>query len=341
VRGSPIPVLQGIDYNPEIGWAQFSFSDEGIFLYRNSGQARLGMVTVQWVQGTQRLEPLLAKPDVYRYPRLSPDGRRLAVSTQDVWTYDLERDIFTRLTFTESNASDPVWTPDGQYIVYHGVEGLFWIRSDGSGKPQPLTQAKNGHYPSSFTPDGKRLAFHELTSTTGTDVWTLPVENDGTGLRAGKPELFLQTAFNERNASFSPDGRWLAYASDESGRLEVYVSGFPDKSGKWQISNGGGLYPIFSRDGRNLFYRTADNQIMAAAYRASGDSFRPEKPRLWSATKIADSGLSGTNFDVSPDGTRIAALLPFDAPGDHQLNNEIKVLLNFFDELRRRVPQGK
>ena len=117
------------------------------------------------------------------------------------------------------------------------------IRSDGAGKPQPLTQSKNSQNPWSFTPDGKRLAFYEQDSKTSNDLWTVPLESDSAGLRAGKPEVFLQTPANEVCPSFSPDGRWMAYASDESGTAQVYVRAFPDKGGKWQISNSGGVLP--------------------------------------------------------------------------------------------------
>ncbi len=342
IRGAPAPVLQSISYNSDNGSAQFSFSRDGTFIYRNGSDVQGWTVTVQWLERTGKLLPLLAKPDSYNYPRLSPDGRRLALSTQDVWVYEWERDILSRLTFsTGANATDPLWTPDGRYLVFHGLDGLYWVRANGAGKPQRLTESPNGHYPSSFTPDGRRLVFHELTATTATDLWTMPVESDANGLHAGKPELFLKTPFNERNAAYSPNGRWLAYASDETGMLEVYVRAFPDNGGKWQISNGGGLYPMFGRDGHTLYYRTPGNQIMLANYSVEGDSFRPEKPQLWADTRIADSGLAGKNYDIGPDEKRIAVLYPFDAPGERQPQNEVTLLLNFFDELKRRMPASK
>ena len=198
-----------------------------------------------------------------------------------------------------------------------------------------MTQSKNRQVPFSFAPDAKRLAFWEFV-TGGTEIWTLPLETDGSGLRARKPEPFLQTHFNERHPSFSPDGRWLAYDSNESGTTQVYVRTFPDKGGKWQISSGDGIYPEWSRGGRELFFRTEDNHIMVAAYTVNGDSFVADKPRMWSQKRIGNSGPAGTNYAVAPDGKRIAALMPAEAQEAQQSQNHVIFLENFFDELRRR-----
>ena len=337
VRGAPSPVLQEIAYNFGNGFAQFDFSRSGTLVYRSGGGVGRGtLFTVQWLDGAGKTQPLLAKADNYLYPRFSPDGQRLALSAGDIWIYEERRDTMTRLTF--SGANDPVWSPDGRYIVFQAPPGgTFWTRSDGAGKPQPLTQSKNPQLPYSFTPDGKRLAFHEVTGGK-LHLWTVPLESDGAGLRAGKPELFLETQFSERSPVFSPDGRWLAYASDESGAYQIYVRAFPDKGGKWQISSSGGVYPVFSRNGRELFFRTAENQIMVAAYTGRGDSFEADKPRVWSVQRIGDSGLGGTNYDVAPDGKRIAALMSAEGPEAQRAQNHVTFLLNFSDELRRRVP---
>ena len=211
-------------------------------------------------------------------------------SGTDIWVYDWQRDTMTRLTFN-GNSQNPVWTADGRYIVFRTLgASMFATRSDGAGQPQPLTQSKNLQAPWSFTPDGKRMAFMEPESKTSWDLWTVPMESDGAGLRAGKPEVFLQTPADERFPSFSPDGRWLAYASNESGTFQIYVRAYPDKGGKWQISNSGGAYPMWSRGttgaGHELFFETLDNHIMAAAYTVKGDSFVAERPRLWSEKQI-------------------------------------------------------
>ncbi|HEX9572291.1 MAG TPA: hypothetical protein VF969_08560, partial [Burkholderiales bacterium] len=148
-----------------------------------------------------------------------------------------------RVTFG-GGSTHPVWSADGRYILFRAAEGMFWVRADGSGTPQPLSRSKTMQFPRSFTADGKRLAFTDINPATGSDVWTMPVESDSAGLWAGKPEVFLQAPFNERMPAFSPDGRWLAYASDESGTFQVYVRSFPDGRGKWQISNSDGDHPV-------------------------------------------------------------------------------------------------
>ena len=171
----------------------------------------------------------------------------------------------------------------------------------------------------------------------GGDIWTVPVENDGAGLKAGKPEVFLQTPASELYPAFSPDGRWIAYRSNESGTDEVYVRAFPDKGGKWLVSNSGGVVPEWSRNGRELFYRTSDQHIMVVAYTVKGDVFVADKPRLWTEKRLADSPPNATqNLDIAPDGKRFVALMPAAAP-DQNAQNHVIFLQNFADEVRRRT----
>jgi Tol biopolymer transport system component len=252
----------------------------------------------------------------------------------------------TRLTFAgEANVS-PVWTPDGQRIVYSsqekgGMPNLWWTRADGSGDAQRLAESKSQQYPGSWRPDGKVLAFSPFNSDTHYDIMTLPVEGDEkSGWKPGEPKPFLNSAFNERAPAFSPDGRWLAYASNESGNLEVYVRPFPGPGGKWQVSTVGGAFPKWSRNGKELFYRTTDSKIMVVSYTASADSFHADKPQLWSPGQFTDRGLGVYNFDLHPDGKRFAVLK---APGTEQAAavNKVSFVFNFFDEIRRKVPTGK
>jgi serine/threonine-protein kinase len=346
VRGTPTPLLDDVAYSPVSGGAKFAFSGVGTFVYRSGGASLTDLLTVAWLDGAGKTQPLLAKPGDYLRPTLSPDGQRLALDmtegsgSMDIWVYDWPRDTMTRLTFTGSTGRNwiPAWTPDGRYIVFTAPGGTSVIRSDGAGKPQPLTQSRNQQDAASFTPDGKQMAFEEVDPKTGFDLWTVSLENDGTGLRAGKPEVFLQTPANERSPYLSPDGRWLAYTSDESGTNQIYVRAFPDKGGKWQISNSGGTYPMWSRTGHELFFETLDNRIMVATYTAKSDSFVADKPRVWSETKL---GGNGRNVSIAPDGRRIAALIPAAAPGAQQAQNHVIFLENFFDELHRKVPVGK
>jgi serine/threonine-protein kinase len=263
-------------------------------------------------------------------------------SGTDIWIYDWARDTMTRLTFI-GDAHAPLWSPDGRYIAFQsGLQGISATRSDGAGQPQSLTQSKGDFQnPWSFSADGKLLAFLSVDSKTSFDLWTVRIESDGAGLRAGKPEVFLQTPADERYPSFSPDGRWMAYMSAESGTPQIYVRPFPEQGGKRQISNAGGGYPTWSRSSHELFFEALDNRIMVVGYTVKGDSFVADKPRIWSDTPLAGAVNTTKNFDLAPDGKRIAAFMAAtETKGAVEAQNHVVFLLNFFDELRRKVPAG-
>ena len=354
MRGDPVQVLDGVAHSTVSASAQLDFSGTpsgpGTLLYR-AGEALGGdLVTVQWMDSTGTLQPLLAKAGNYSRPSFSPDGRRLSLevvtgSTRDIWILELQRGAVTRLTFDAGvgTAMTPVWTPDGQYIVFFGKGGLFYTRSDGGGKPLPLSVSKNPQSTMSFTPDGKKLSFSELRSNGKRDLWTMPVESDGAGLRAGKPEILLQTpSVDMRTPRFSPDGRWIAYVSNESGSYQVYIRAFPDRGGQWQISNNGGTYPIWSQHGNQLFYRSDDHRIMVVTYTVKGDSILADQPKLWSDKRLADLGqVGGGNYDLAPGGKRIAALMPAESSEVKVNQSHVVFLENFFDELRRKAPLSK
>ena len=352
VRSTPVPLLDQVAYSATTGSGQFDFpaavSIPGTLLYRSGGTAGSGFVTVQWLNSGGKAVPLLMKPGPYSYPSLSPDGRRLALdipagSTRDVWIYEWQRDTMTRLTFDAGEAPmDPVWSPDGRYIVFRGRGGMFWTRSDGAGKPRPLTRSKNVQIPFSFAPDGQRLSFMESRGDGRFGIWTVSVANDGAGLSGNNPEAFLQpSSFDERQAVFSPDGRWLAYVSNESETYQVYVRAFPDRGGKWQISTSGGSWPVWSKNGRELFFRSDDNRIMVASFMVKGDSIVADRPRVWSEKPLASFELGFSSYDLAPDGKRIAALMPVETPEAQQSQNHVIFLENFTDELQRKVPVGK
>jgi serine/threonine-protein kinase len=317
-------------------------------VYRRASGRSSPMGTLQWVDPTGKKEPLTANPGVYWNPCVSPDGTQVALSvnqggSQDIWVYDPQRTAMTRLTFGGVYAN-PIWTPDGQYVVFSTAgNGIFEARADGAGQPQALTHAKVNQVPRSFTPDGKRLAYHEAAGTF--QLWTVPVDDQGGQLKAGKPERFLETSSDDRFPGFSPDGRWLAYRSDESGRDEVYVRPFPPPpSGqgvKWRISNSSGTFPRWSQTAHELIYQSGD-QLMAASYTIKGDTFVPSKPRVWIA-KLGGGPPPGVGavWDLAPDGKRVAVITPVEYVEGSNHDHEVVVLENFFDELRRKVPTQK
>jgi hypothetical protein len=195
--------------------------------------------------------------------------------------------------------------------------------------------------PTSFHPSGKYLAFFDLSPQSGNDLMILPIEGDETaGWKPGKPSVFLGTPADEREPVFSPDGRWIAYQSNESGRSEVFVRPFPGPGGKWQISTAGGFEPTWSRTRRELLYRAPDNRIAVASYTVDGDSFKAEKPRLWSEQTIAlRGGTDVRSFDLHPDGERLAVALPSGQPEEKL--DKVTFIFNFFDELRRIAPPSR
>jgi dipeptidyl aminopeptidase/acylaminoacyl peptidase len=338
VRGRP-SLLQEVSSDSNIGSAQIDFSRNGTMVFR-SGRTE-GRRTIQWLDAAGTREPVDAEPASYLFPRLSPDGSRLAVresegAESNIWVHDLQRGGRSRLTSGATLNSWPVWTPDGRYIVFQAAGGMLWTRADGAGEPHPLTQSKTPHVPSSFAPDGTRLAFTELTSDGGANIWTVPVESGSLELRAGEPQLFLKISTIWSFAAFSPDGRWLAYSDAESGSYEVYLRAFPDNGSKVQISNEGGMMPTWSRNGRDLFYRTEDQRLMVVRYRVDGGTFAAEQPRIWSGEPIANTGLA-LNFDLAPDGERFVVLLPAESPEPRETQSHVKIAVNFFEEIRRRL----
>jgi serine/threonine-protein kinase len=257
----------------------------------------------------------------------------------DLWIYDWQRGSKTRLTDGKSVYAYPVWSPDGRYVVFSSSGGMFWTRADGAGKPQPLTVSKALQSPASFTPDGRRLVFAELSPAGGL-IQTVRLDGGSGQLRANKPEVFLQTSSAQPFPAFSPDGRWLAYTDTESGSYEVYVRAFPDKGTRWLISNGGGMMPVWSKNGRELFYRTEDSRIMVATYTVKGETFVADKPRVWSEKRLANTGLT-PNFDLAPDGKRFAVLMAAEGSESTEVQGHVTLMTNFFDELRRIAPVTK
>ncbi len=344
VRGSAVKLLDEIPSYLNLGYAQLDFSRSGALLYITGKSEEL--TAMQWVDAAGKTAPFSAGPARNVSFRLSPEGNRIAVlenegARSQIWIYDWQRGIKSQVSKdVEANGGSPVWSPDGRFVVFESTGGMFWARSDGAGNPQPLTRSKNLQVPSSFSPDGRRLAYTELIPGVGAEIRTVSLQSSGGDLRAGEAETFVKTSTVSSFPAFSPDGRWIAYTSGEGGIYEVYVRAFPRDGRQWQVSSAGGVLPVWSRNGHELFYRTEDQRIMVADYTAQGGSFERGKPREWFGRPLASVGLA-SNFDLAPDGKRFLVLMPAGDAERRDNQGHLMLALNFFDEVRRRVGQGK
>ena len=327
VTGAAVPIIQGV--LPE----QFCFSSTGTLIYvPGSVRAQLKLV---WVDRKGMEQPVPVPPHNYVLPRVSPDGKRVAAGIEEadsqIWVYDLGRDTLSRLTFEGSSNVDPVWMPDGKRIVFKGAGNrLFWQPADGSGVSEELTSSElsTNNIPGSWSPDGQNLVFAEDNSPVR-NIWILP-------LKDRKPQRFVQSPSYETAPRFSPDGHWIAYDSRESGRDEIFVRPYPGPGGKWQISTEGGTEPVWNPKGRELFYRSG-NKMMAVDV-TTQSTFSAGKPKMLFEGPYVPTPRSFPDYDVSPDGQRFLMLK---ADEQAQAPTQINVVLNWFEELKQKVPAGK
>jgi serine/threonine protein kinase/Tol biopolymer transport system component len=337
VTGTEVPLIKDVRTRVGSGGAAFDVSASGALVYAAGGPVKYKLA---WLDPTARIEMLPGRGSVFNFTlRFSPDGSRLALSigesgNRDVWVYQWQRDAWTRLTSASGPDGYPVWTRDGTHIAFfrslRASDGIFWTRADGTGEPVQLTASKNPIYPYSISPTGQYLAFNEQNPQTKGDIWVLPLHDAHSDRpKVGDATPFLNTGFDEVAPMISPDGRWIAYQSDETGANEIYVRTFPGPGGKWTISTGGGSQPVWAKNQPQLFYRGSEG-IMAVTYKESGGAFEPGRPRLW----VARKGLSQW-FDVSPDGKRVV-IIENDRSEDTSAT-PLTFVLNFFDELRRRI----
>jgi len=332
VKGAPAPVAENIMQSGQ-GAAEFALSSLGSLVYVPGG-ARANEELLMWVDRKGTVQPPLRgfPKDLYLWPSLSPDGQRLVVGSGgpaagDLWVYEIPRATATRLTF-DRRSTAPLWSSDGKWIAYSSTVGgnsanLFRRLADGSGGEERLTQSTKQQIASSFSPDGKWLAFVESDPSTSYDIWILPLEGER------KPQPFLQTQFIEFMPAFSPDGSWIAYVSDESGREEVYARPFPGPGQKWQISSDGGSQVAWARNGE-LFYRNG-TKIIAVEIKTQ-PAFSAGTPRTLFEGRYS-SFVHRRNYDVTSDGQRFLMLQSAD-PAATQIN----VVLNWFEELKQRLP---
>jgi serine/threonine-protein kinase len=291
------------------------------------GEARLEH-RLLWVDRQGKTETLPAPPRPYQNPIISPDGRYAAIQTLGptfvIWVYDFMRSTLSPVTSPGSNQA-PVWSPDGKRIAYRGTRNgfrnIYSRAADGSGEEERLTSGENVQTPVSWSPDGKWLAYNENTPS-GSNVMILPRDDRTT------PILF------QKNASaphFSPDGKWLAYSSAESGRFEVYVRPFQSEGARVQISNQGGSEPVWSRDGRELFYISAAKTMVVDV--RTQPAFTASAPRMLFTGNFVESPNGVSSYDISPDGKRF---LKLQAP-QSEATNQLNIVLNWLEELKQRV----
>jgi serine/threonine-protein kinase len=340
VTGTGVPRVESVlQFNT--GVAHYRVSDRGTLVYL-SGESGGVQRRLVWVSRNGAEQDVGAPPQAYGYPRLSPDGRRVAVELDSqIWLYDLARETLSKLTFEGSTNQNPTWTPDGRRIAFFSNREeapmpMYWILADGSGGPERLStrdpsRQSGNHVPRSWSPDGQFLAFHVPGPETQRDIWVLRMSDH-------KAEPFLRTRFVEGAPAFSPDGRWIAYISNESGRPEIYVQPYPGPGGKWQISTEGGSEPVWNPNGRELFYRSGSR--MMAVDVTSQPTFAAGRPRmLFEGEYFAvQFPLTSAAYDVTADGQRFLMVKETQAP---TAVTQINVVLNWFEELKRRVPVGQ
>jgi Tol biopolymer transport system component len=306
-----------------------------------------------WVNRQGHEDPIAtAPPRAYAYPRLSPDGTRVALDIRDqqsdIWIWDLAHQTLTRLTDAPAFDEYPVWTPDSQRIIFAsaraGAFNLFWQAADNTGTVERLTTSHNTQFPTSISPDGTRLIVREVMPKTGVDLRVLRLEASATAPGAGasttlatpprQTESLVQTTFTEDNGEISPDGHWLAYQSNESGPFQISVRPFPNvDSGRWTISTSGGTKPLWARSRKELFYLDGTGGMTSVPIQTAPTFSAGIPTKLFDGRYYATP--AGRTYDVSPDGQRFLMIKP--TTGTDQAPSMVLVL-NWLEELKARLP---
>ena len=326
VTGPPIAIVADVFTQPDFGIADFAVSRDGSLLYAPGG-AQPFQTTLVWVDRQGRSQPVIDLKRAFDGVSLSPDGQRIALqidqATVEVWVYDLVRATFTRLAYGWDNG-DPRWSPDGGKVTFSLTgatpqgRNLFSQPADGSGSAERLTtDVSVVQTPGSWSPDGRLLVFTQYNGRRNADLWVW-----STSERKARP--LLQTPASELEARISPDGHWIAYQSNQSGRFEVYVQAFPGSSRNWQVSLDGGTFPMWSRNGRELFYRK-DNLMMAVDISTTPGFAAGRPKRLFEGSYLLDS------YDVARDGRFL--MIKYEPRPVTQLN----LVQNWIEELKQHT----
>jgi serine/threonine protein kinase/Tol biopolymer transport system component len=352
-HGNLVPVADNIATIPA-GGAVAATSVKGLLVYQPRAGSSVAQGPVVWLDRTGATTPLRATPSLWGFPRFSPDGKRLALAIDDgrqidIWVYEWERDILTRVTSDPAADIAPVWTPDGTRIAFASSRGgnvsnIYWQRADGTGDAQRLTDGPISQLPNAFHPDGRHLAFHQGDPSTGRqEIGVLPIEgDDASGWKTGTPEILVGGPFLKANARFSPDGRWFSYSSFVSGRFEIYVQPYPGPGSRVQISSDGGNLGLWSPTKNEIYYAGNQQQrMMVAPYTIAGNVFTPSKAVPWTEARFSMAppiAAFGPGFDLHPSGLRFAV-----SPASPQTNATVQrpstlvLVFNLFDELRRQA----
>jgi serine/threonine-protein kinase len=333
-NGNPAPVLESVSNSGVVSAAQFAASSEGSIAYVPGGVLQEGLALV-WVDRHGSVQPLAAPKRSYQFPRLSPDGQQIATRIQetatDIWVYQIVRNTLSRLTTQANDAETPVWTPDGKRIAY-AITGttparqIVWRLADGSGGEEVLAGSERHLHLGGWSPKGDALI---AMATDSGSVWKLSMGDKKT------LEPFLSVPYQVRAGTISPDGRWIAYASNETNRYEVYVQAFPAPGSKYPISTDGGGEPMWARSGRELFYRNGD-KMMAVTIDVKGDHLEPGKPVMLFEGNFVTSIVSGSDawYDVSPDGR----FLMLKGDNNPTRTDSIVIVQDWINELKRLAP---
>ena len=322
-------------------WACLAFSNGGILAYLAEAAPPPASDRLVWVDRKGEAQPITTTLHAYANPRVLPDGKRIVVEVRDqtpgIWLRDSSRDTLSPLAISGRETA-PVLTPDGEHVIFNsirnGSEGLWMKRVDGSGAEENFTATTSLQLPNSVSPDGTSVAY---TATTASEshLLALPLHGPHT------PQPLLSGPGNRAAASYSPDGRWIAYVSDESGRSEVYVSAASGQGATWPISSAGGAEPVWARSGRELFYRAG--RTMMAVPVQSGDAFSIGRAvTLFEGDFEHNDGVQSTlpDYDVSPDGLRFV-MLQRTGPAAAAAPDGLHLVLNWFQDLAERVAADK